>query len=339
MLKNGADVDAQNENGDTALHKAAYTGRDEIVILLVAANANVFLVNGDGLKPCEMAKTESIKQILDAAEKTDMQRRNEKFLSSARSGSVQTMKQLLEDQHCPVDINCVDHSGNTALHCAAYRGQNEAVIFLLKNGANTTLKNNRDQLASNLASTVSLKQLIQEVHLSVISPQTIASLKSKTVSRFEGELYKKGRFFGWKLVWAVLERGVFSFFANRADASTGVRRKGYKYLEGAITEAVNCGGSGDEHNSSSLAFLIIFGDRSKAVFSLGKTQTQLELQRWLNAINDHIYFGTNFIKQVSLSLYFLVPLLLFLVIRGLTLKILMMKRRMSKCYLCPLSRI
>ncbi|KAJ6223665.1 hypothetical protein RDWZM_002210 [Blomia tropicalis] len=291
LLNAGAEVDVQNEEGDTPLHRAAYTGRDRIVVLLISHNANVFLPNGDGLRPFELAKTETIRQILSAAEKADIKRRETRFLSAARNSDIATMKKLLEDSINPVNINCVDSSGNTALHCAAYRGKQEAVVFLLKNQIDTAVKNNREQLAANVASTISLKQLIQEVHLSVMSPQMIASLKNRTIKRFEGLLLKKGRFFGWKLIWAVLERGVFSFFTNRADAANGIRRKGYKYLESAITERVNnC--TNDEH-----MFIIIFGDRSRALFQLPKSQTELDLQKWLNAINDHIYFGTNFIKQ------------------------------------------
>ena len=262
------------------------------MVLLVGHNANVFLCNGDGLRPFELAKSESIRQILDAAEKADVKRREARFLSAARAGDLNTMKKLLEDASSPVDINCVDSSGNTALHNAAMRSKNEAVIFLLKNGIDTTVKNNREQLAANVASTITLKQLIQEVHLSVMTPQMIAQLKSRAVSRFEGFLLKKGRFFGWKLIWAVLERGVFSFFANRADAANGIRRKGYKYLESAITERFN------SPEPDQQMFIIIFGDRSRALFMLPKSQTELDLQKWLNAINDHIYFGTNFMKQV-----------------------------------------
>lgn len=293
LLKNRADVDIQNEEGDTPLHKAAYTGRDQIVVQLITQNANVFILNGDGLRPIQLAKSDSITNLLSAAELSDIRRREDKFLSAARNGDISTMKKLLEDATNPVNINSVDSSGNTALHCAAYRGQNEAVIFLLKNDIDTSIKNKRNQLAANVASKISLKQLIQEAHLSVITPTAIASLKSRTVSRFEGSLFKKGRFFGWKLIWAVLERGVFSFFANRADAATGIRRKGYKYLEGAITETVNQG-------NNQLLFVIIFGDRSRAIFSLLRNQTELDLQKWLSAINDHINFGTNFIKQVRL---------------------------------------
>lgn len=307
LLKRGANVDIQNEEGDTPLHKAAYTGREDIVITLITGQADVFILNGDGLRAYELTKSEGIRRALAAAENSETKRREDRFLSAARSGNVNILKQLLEDAVNPVNIDCVDSSGNTALHNAAYRGQNEAVVFLLKSGIDTTHKNNRDQLAANVASTISLKQLIQEVHLSVVTPQTIATLKNRTVSRFEGELFKKGRFFGWKLIWVVLERGVFMFFANRADAAAGIRRKGYKYMESAIVETVSASDGQAQHpqQQQQLMFLIIFGDRSRAMFCLPKYQTEIDLQKWLNAINDHIYFGTNFIKQVSNCAYVL----------------------------------
>ncbi|KAF7494387.1 Oxysterol-binding protein-related protein 1 [Sarcoptes scabiei] len=215
LLKNGADVDIQNEDGDTPLHKAAYTGRENIIHQLIQSNANVFIQNGEGLRAFDLAKTESIHQLLLAAEQSDIKRREKKFLSAARNGDLPTLKELLEDANSCIDINTMDSAGNTALHCAAYRGQNEIVIFLIKNGIDTTIKNKRGQLAANLASTVSLKQIIQKAHYSLITPKVVAALKIKSVNRFEGFLFKKGRFFGWRLVWAVLERGVFSFFSNR----------------------------------------------------------------------------------------------------------------------------
>jgi len=38
---------------------------------------------------------------------------------------------------------------------------------------------------------------------------------SKTVSRFEGELYKQTRLFGFKLRYVVLDKGVLSIFNTR----------------------------------------------------------------------------------------------------------------------------
>lgn len=39
------------------------------------------------------------------------------------------------------DIHCRDSVGNTPLHCAAYRGQKQCIIKLLKSGADPAIKN------------------------------------------------------------------------------------------------------------------------------------------------------------------------------------------------------
>lgn len=41
------------------------------------------------------------------------------------------------------DIHCSDSLGNTPLHCAAYRGQKQCIIKLLKSGASPDIRNNK----------------------------------------------------------------------------------------------------------------------------------------------------------------------------------------------------
>lgn len=43
----------------------------------------------------------------------------------------------------PPNINYVDSLGNSALHCAAYRGKKEAAVLLLQNGIDASIKNAR----------------------------------------------------------------------------------------------------------------------------------------------------------------------------------------------------
>lgn len=47
----------------------------------------------------------------------------------------------LKEKEAP-DIHCRDSLGNTPLHCAAYRGQKQCIIKLLKAGANPCVQNN-----------------------------------------------------------------------------------------------------------------------------------------------------------------------------------------------------
>ena len=225
-----------------------------------------------------------------AAEQSDMKKKEEKFLNASREGDIETLKNLLIDL-IPVDINCKDSVGNTALHCAAYCAQKEVIVFLLQHGIDSSIKNNRGQVAANLATTLQIKQLISEVH-SVNMTVNMKKLAKCMRSRFEGALIRKGKFIVRRNIWAVIERGVISFFSNRADASTGMKRRGHKYLESAIVEA-------DSKDDTS--FVVYFADNSKICLSVPNvgqpSDCQLNRQKWINAIQDHIDHSNKFIRQ------------------------------------------
>uniref|UniRef100_A0AAX7V3I9 Oxysterol-binding protein n=1 Tax=Astatotilapia calliptera TaxID=8154 RepID=A0AAX7V3I9_ASTCA len=141
LLKAGADVNLQNNLGDTPLHKAAYAGRKEIVLLLLRYDACANIINGTAQIPKDVTEDDEIITMLEAAERRAARRHEEKLLEAAREGAISTLSKLLNGKDAP-DIHCRDSVGNTPLHCAAYRGQKQCVIKLLKCGANPSIKNN-----------------------------------------------------------------------------------------------------------------------------------------------------------------------------------------------------
>jgi len=54
ILENGGDVNAADSEGETALHKAAYTGADDMVNILLKKGANIKAVNRDGMTPLHL---------------------------------------------------------------------------------------------------------------------------------------------------------------------------------------------------------------------------------------------------------------------------------------------
>src|SRR4029434_2124311 len=52
----------------------------------------------------------------------------------APTGFLPAIKYLVEE--LGADVNAVDHEGNTALHGAAARGDNEMILYLVSKGAN-----------------------------------------------------------------------------------------------------------------------------------------------------------------------------------------------------------
>uniref|UniRef100_T1JHE8 PH domain-containing protein n=1 Tax=Strigamia maritima TaxID=126957 RepID=T1JHE8_STRMM len=280
IAKAGANVNVVNEAGDTPLHKAAFTGREALVIMLLKYKADVSTINGEGLTPRQAALVKEVRDLIEGAEKTEIKQKEEQFLHATREGNFDLVNSLLKDPH-PPNINCYDANGNTALHCCAYRDQKEIAVVLLQNGINSTLRNNQGQTALQLATTIKMRQLLDV--------QPIKKLV-RHVARFEGPLMKRSRFLGWQNVWAVLERGVLTYFKTRADACSGVKRKGYKHLDDATAFALTL-----EPN----VIVIHFNDNTMHRLSLPQSHDEfgVGLQKWLNALREHIDYSTYYMNQ------------------------------------------
>ena len=79
------------------------------------------------------------------------------------------------------------------------------------------------------------------VSLTPLFPMRVLAIPSQSrselgISQFSPQKKKLMRN---QTLWAVLDRGVLSFFRSRADASTGTNRKTFRYLEKAIV-VVSC---------------------------------------------------------------------------------------------------
>ncbi len=64
LIDVGTDLSLQMDNGDTALHTAAYVGIEEIVDKLLSANADVEATNWKGLTPLDYAAKRGHDEIL-----------------------------------------------------------------------------------------------------------------------------------------------------------------------------------------------------------------------------------------------------------------------------------
>jgi len=59
------------------------------------------------------------------------------------------VKYLVEELHA--DVNVRDHEGNTAIHHAAARGDNEMILYLISKGADPKIINRAGQTTVDLA--------------------------------------------------------------------------------------------------------------------------------------------------------------------------------------------
>ncbi|XP_029176002.1 ankyrin repeat domain-containing protein 27-like isoform X2 [Nylanderia fulva] len=124
-------INSCNSLGETALHVASATGRDEMVQLLLDAGANVnAMTKSEGRTPLHLA---CLNDRVDAA------------------------KLLLNCGTCDLDVK--DHNGDTSLHLATVAGNVKLVGLLVRYGANTNARNAQNKSP--------LRQL-EELKLSVV---------------------------------------------------------------------------------------------------------------------------------------------------------------------------
>ncbi|XP_053738004.1 B-cell lymphoma 3 protein [Synchiropus splendidus] len=148
LLRAGADPAAVDRNGQTALHLSCeYEQLDCLSLLLTKKNLSSCLEkkNCDGLTPLHLAVLHGRKDMASELLKVgaDINAMDDKSGQNPLMHAVQCdnidMIYFLIEERC--NVNCQSYSGNTALHSASGRGQVETVQLLLKNGADSSLKN------------------------------------------------------------------------------------------------------------------------------------------------------------------------------------------------------
>lgn len=150
LIAANADVNAELHGGSTALSMASARSSGVAVDILLAAKADP-----DRDKPLLNAvrygRTDIIKKLIEAGAKTDLQDSDGHGLLhlAAQQGAEETARLLLE-KGLEIDERDRQH-GYTPLQWAVYYNRMQMVEFLLEQGADAHIKNNRGQTALQLA--------------------------------------------------------------------------------------------------------------------------------------------------------------------------------------------
>ncbi|KAL9584806.1 MAG: hypothetical protein Q9203_004521 [Teloschistes exilis] len=116
LLRRGFKIDVSNARGQTPLHTAARRGHGSIVKVFIDHGADATLETRDGWTPLEEAAASGAKDIVDMLREHGSDDRSHRYKPD-------------------IDTNVSDCDGRTGLHYAAYNGQTEVAVALLKRGA------------------------------------------------------------------------------------------------------------------------------------------------------------------------------------------------------------
>jgi ankyrin repeat protein len=144
LLDKGADVNAQNRFLDTALYMASEKGHGKVVQILLDKGADMNAQNGSfdtALHTASRQGYEKVVQIL-LDKGADMNAQDGSFSTALHTASRQgyeKMVQILLDKGA--DVNAQDGSLDTALHTASRQGYEKVVQILLDKGADVNARN------------------------------------------------------------------------------------------------------------------------------------------------------------------------------------------------------
>lgn len=156
LLKGGANINAQDKAGMTAIHAAAVRGPTDVLRLLLSYNPDLSLKNSRGQTALDVAtrakNDAAVTYLKDKGAKSkddDMVLSAKSLIQACASGDVEKARAAIRD--FPKLTTVADDAGDTPLHIAAYKGQAAITKLLLENGAKVNVADNQGLTPLHLA--------------------------------------------------------------------------------------------------------------------------------------------------------------------------------------------
>lgn len=132
-MKEGADINAKDEQGNTPLLLAVGGGHAEAAAALLEAGADPLAQNAEGQTPAELAPTTELEKLCRRGEA--VRRQELELVAALEADDLSTVVNMLEEMGVNPDAMNADNTAN-ALVIAVQKGYDDIVERLLAAGAN-----------------------------------------------------------------------------------------------------------------------------------------------------------------------------------------------------------
>eukprot|EP00210_Caulerpa_lentillifera_P005359 g5121.t1 len=138
-IAKGANIDCQDNNGNTSLHLALSDNSIDAIEELIANKASIYIQNNDGSYPLHIAAQnkclKALKKILTLEKDISLRESNEWNPLHTTTSNERFAAVKKRIKKCPY-INLQDNNGRTPLHIASQENSIDVVKELIANGAN-----------------------------------------------------------------------------------------------------------------------------------------------------------------------------------------------------------
>jgi len=156
FLDYGADVNTNNGCGINPLHLAVLSGDIDIVKILISNNADINISDGFlgqttlgcAISSGNIAMAKYLVGNGVDIDAVDDFSQTALHLVSESDENIEFTKLLIS---CGVNLDAIDGGGNTPLHNSCYENAQITTIFLIENGANMYIKNERGIIPMDIA--------------------------------------------------------------------------------------------------------------------------------------------------------------------------------------------
>ena len=170
--------DVLDEEGNSALHVAAKIGYACTVRLLLSIGADKFLKNKKGEIPMDVTDNEDVKHEFGCYNETGDDKQDQLFRRAAIEGKYYSLNILLE---LGIDVDKINEHGNTALHLAVEKGNEDIIKILVSNGATVYIQNKLGQTPLDGAISSKNENVIKVLLVEFLS----FSLKNRSILKKE----------------------------------------------------------------------------------------------------------------------------------------------------------